>query len=224
MIDQDIVLDHSGKVIFIMFNVCHQCGLYRADKTIDPSGPYAVCPQCGHQHPFRQLPLLIVSGASGAGKSTICNMLLGKAEAVVLLDSDILWRPEFNKPEDKYREFFETWLRMAKNISQSGRPVVLFGAGAGVPENIEPCVERRYFSTVHYLALVCDDDVLAGRLRARPAWRGSSGQAYIDDHVRFNRWFKEQQAGEFPVSQIDTTHDPLETTLIEVRNWILSKL
>ena len=112
-----------------MFNVCHKCGLYRADKVIDPEGPYAICPECGYRHSFRQLPLLMVSGASGAGKSSVCNALLGKVEDAVLLDSDILWRAEFDKPEESYRDFFETWLRLAKNISQAGRPVVLFGAG-----------------------------------------------------------------------------------------------
>ncbi|HJS18435.1 MAG TPA: hypothetical protein VJ785_06790 [Anaerolineales bacterium] len=60
-----------------MFNACHQCGLYRADKLIDPSGPYAICPECGYKHAFRQLPLLIVSGTSGAGKSTVCQALSG---------------------------------------------------------------------------------------------------------------------------------------------------
>lgn len=48
---------------------------------------------------------------------------------------------------------------MAKNISQPGRSVVLVGAGMGVPENIEPCVELRYFAEVHYLAMVCTDDI-----------------------------------------------------------------
>ena len=46
-----------------MFNVCDNCGLYRADKIIDPAGPYAICPECGHKHTFRYLPLLIVAGA-----------------------------------------------------------------------------------------------------------------------------------------------------------------
>jgi predicted kinase/DNA-directed RNA polymerase subunit RPC12/RpoP len=206
-----------------MFNVCHNCGLYRADKVIDPVGPYAICPECGHKHVFRQLPLLIVSGASGAGKSTVCRALLGKVENAVLLDSDILWRPEFNKPEDNYRDFFETWLRMAKNISQAGRPVVLFGAGLGVPENIELCVERRYFSDIHYLALVCDDEVLAQRLKARPVWRGSGDQAYIDEHIQFNRWFKGGQNGDHPISLIDTSDVPPETTIEQVKNWIREK-
>ena len=169
------------------------------------------------------LPLLIVSGASGAGKSSVCNALLGKLDEVVLLDSDILWRLEFNKPEDKYRDYFEMWLRMAKNISQSGRPVALFGAGAGVPENIEPCIERRYFSGIHYLALVCDDDVLAQRLKARPAWRGSGEQAFIENHIRFNRWFKTQENSNPPISLLDTTSVPLDSTVEQVKSWIREK-
>ena len=85
-----------------MMNVCFWCGLYRADKIIDPRGPAAICPQCGHRHSFVQAPLLIVSGASGAGKSTACQTLLGRMNHVVILDLDILWRPEFNTPGDGY--------------------------------------------------------------------------------------------------------------------------
>lgn len=204
-----------------MFNVCHQCGLYRADKTIDPAGPYAICPECGHKHAFRYPPLLIVSGASGTGKSTVCNALVGRFTGAVLLDSDILWCPAFNNPENDYRDFFEIWLRMAKNIGQSGRPVVLFGAGAGVPGNIEPCVERRYFSAVHYLALTCDDDVLIQRLRARPQWRASAGDAFIENQISFNHWFRETDPTlDPPVTMLDTTHGTLEETVAQVTCWI----
>src|SRR4051812_35126649 len=129
-----------------MLDTCDACGQYRPDKTIDPSGPFAVCPECGHRNPFRQLPLFIVAGASGAGKTALCRRLTGRLETVVALDHDILWQAEFNQPANGYRHFYETWLRVAVNISQSGRPVLLFGAGAGVPGNIEPCVRRRYFS------------------------------------------------------------------------------
>jgi DNA-directed RNA polymerase subunit RPC12/RpoP len=177
-----------------MVNVCHNCGEYRADKEIDPAGPYAVCPLCGFKHRFQMLPLLMIGGASGVGKTAVYNHLVGALNDVVLLEADILWRFEFDRPEDNYRAFFETWLRMSKNISQSGRPVALFGAGAAVPENVEPCVERRYFSAVHYLALTCDDDVIVERLKSRPAWRKCGDAKYIDEHVAFNRWFR-QKAG-----------------------------
>ncbi len=202
-----------------MYNVCANCGLYRADKEIDPSGPYAICPECGHKHLFRQLPLLAISGASGTGKSAVCQALLGHVPDVVLLDSDLLWRREFDTPETNYRDYSELWLRVCKNIHQSGRPVVLFGAGTGVPENMEPCVERRYFSAIHYLALVCSDEALAARLRARPAWRGTQEAEYIVNHQRFNGWFK-TYSGQPPIKLVDTTNVSLEDTAQSVREWI----
>ena len=76
-----------------MLNVCVNCGFYRPDKIIDPAGPYGICPECDYRHLFRRLPLFIVSGASGTGESTVCHHLLGRVTEVVLLDSDILWRP-----------------------------------------------------------------------------------------------------------------------------------
>ena len=208
-----------------MWDVCWQCGLYHADKQIDPGGPAAICPECGHRHPFRRLPLLLVSGASGAGKSTVCQALLGHLPEVVLLDSDILWRPEFNVPDNNYRDFFETWLRMCKNIGQSGRPVVLFGAGTGVPTNLEPCIERRYFTDLYYLALTCDDDVLIQRLQGRPAWRQSHSLEYQSEQVRFNQWFKTQAGRSTPgVDLIDTTGVPVASTVEQVTNWIRAKI
>ncbi len=202
-----------------MMNVCYQCGMYHADKLIDLTGPFAICPECGYKHKFQQLPLLIVSGASGAGKSTVCQYLLGKVTQAVLLDSDILWRPEFNTPDTNYRDFFETWLRVCKNISQSGRPVVLFGAGVGMPENIENRIERRYFSKVHYLALVCSDETLSQRLQQRPVWRGTREPDYVEEHIRFNSWFKVYN-GQPVIKLTDTTNVALEETTLQVRSWI----
>ena len=149
-----------------MINVCAHCGLYRADKTVtgptsvtieskhcnqadldgDTRTAVATCPECGHPHSFLRLPLLLVGGASATGKSAILQELAGRFTAAVLLEADLLWLQEFEQPPDGHRRFFETWLRLAKNIAQSERPVALFGAGLAVPENIEQCVERRYFS------------------------------------------------------------------------------
>jgi GTPase SAR1 family protein len=208
-----------------MLNICGNCGLYRPDKVIDLAGPYATCPECGHKHPFLRLPLLIVSGASGAGKSTVCHQLLGKLTDVVLLDSDILWRSEFATPGNTGPSFSETWLRVAKSVGQSGRPVVLFGAGVGVPDNIEPCVERRYFADVHYLALVCSDDSLIDRLQCRPEWRQTHSPQYVADQIRFNRWFKERRRDLRPaIELLDTTNSSILRTAEEVKTWITARI
>ncbi len=208
-----------------MFNTCFKCGAYRVDKLIVPDGPYAVCPECGYQHPFQWLPLFIVSGASGVGKSTVCHALVGKMNKVVLLDSDILWRREFNTPENKYLEYFELWLRVCKNIGQSGRPVVLFGAGMGVPENVEPCIERRYLSAIHYLALTSEPSVLTKRLQARPKWRASSNPEFLDAQVQFNQWFVDNADKVTPkIDLLDTSQSTVEETCEHVAAWIRAKL
>lgn len=211
-----------------MINICQHCGHYRADKIIDPSGPVAICPECGHAHPFRHLPLPIVCGPSTGGKTTVCERLVGPdgglAGQAVLLDGDILWRAEFNNPADDYRGFFETWLCMGKNINQSGVPLVLFNSGA-IPGNIEYCVERRYFTETHYLALVCADETLAQRLHRRPAWRESNLDAFIGAQRRFNRWLWDQ--ADVPDSRLellDTTELSIADSVDFVRRWIRTKL
>jgi hypothetical protein len=208
-----------------MMNVCYNCGEYRVDKEIDPAGPYAICPLCGFKHEFRMFPLLMIGGASGVGKTAVCNHLVGTLNDVVILEADILWRSEFNRPEDNYRAFFETWLRISKNISQSGRPVALFGAGGAVPENVEPCVERRYFSAVHYLGLTCDDDLIVERLKSRPAWRKCDDPEFIDAHLKFNLWFKEMAITlDPPVELLDTTGMSVEEASAGVVRWIGAKI
>ena len=202
-----------------MINCCIRCGLYRADRHVAPDGSTR-CPQCGNREQRPRLPLLLVGGASGAGKSTVCHALTGAIDGVIPLEADVLWRPELASPADNYGAFVDTWLRLCKNIHYSGRPVVLFGAGFAVPENVEGRVERRYFSTVHYLALVCDDDELTRRLEARPAWRA---QERIGEQLAFNRYFRERRAAPV-VDLIDTTAPDLVSTVAAVGEWITEQL
>jgi len=200
-----------------MFNVCPNCGEYRVDKIIVPDGPYAVCPHCEYQHKFVRLPLFVLTGASGVGKTATCLALAAKTTNFVVMESDILWRKEFNQADTGYRDYRETWLRVCKNISQAGKPVIL--CGAGIPAQFEECVERRYFSDIHYLALVCDDEVLASRLRNRPAWRGASAE-YIDTHVEFNRWLKANaQSTQPPMTLLDTSKIAVSETVEQVEQW-----
>ncbi len=193
-----------------MFSVCPGCGAFRPDRIVEGSDTVAVCPECGHRQPFARKSLWVVGGASGSGKSTVCLELMGRVPGAVCLDADLLWRAEFNTPADGFAEFFETWLRLAVALNQSAGPVVLFGAGFAVPANLETRVYRRYLDQIHYLALVCREDALQARLRARPAWRESGGEAFVASQIEFNRWL--QTAG--PDRAADYTL--LETTGLSV--------
>jgi hypothetical protein len=75
-----------------MFNVCTNCAHWHDKRKIDPAGPYAICPDCGYQQPFNYLPLLVLTGASGAGKSTATLALMGQLPYFVLLEGDIFLR------------------------------------------------------------------------------------------------------------------------------------
>jgi len=203
-----------------MFNICPKCGEDRADKTIEPEGPYAVCPNCNYRHKFVRLPLFILTGASGVGKTTTCLALASRANDFLPIDSDILVNDYLNQPATNYREYREMWLRVCKNISQAGKPVLL--CGVGVPTQFEQCVERRYFSEIFYLALVCDDELIASHLRSRPPWlRGSTADERIRQEVPFNRWLK-ANAGNIkpPMALLDITGLAVEKVAEEVRRWV----
>ena len=215
-----------------MFNVCPHCGLYTETKEIHRRAgalSLAVCPHCGHEHPFRQLPLFVLTGASGAGKTAVGLELVDarlRAEPwvpdCVYLEQDILWRDEFADPESDYRAFRNLWLRMAKNLGQGGRPVVL--GGSAVPEQLEACPERRYFAAIHCLALICDDELLRERLVARPEWRHSGSAAFLDRMIAFNRWFREKGQLTQEIVLLDTSALSVRETARQVAGWIDSCL
>jgi hypothetical protein len=112
---------------------------------------------------------------------------------------------------------------MAKNIGQAGRPVVL--CGTVLPEHLEVCPERRYFSRIYYLALVCEDILLVERLKQRPAWRGAGNKETLEQMVRFNSWLKEQtNSMEPPIALYDTSRPTLQETIRDVGKWIHDRL
>ena len=202
-----------------MFNICPRCGMYSEQKTIDPNGPFAICRHCGYAHPFKQLPLFIVTGASGSGKSAACLQLVALLPECVVLEVDLLWRPESFRADTNYRDFRNLCLRVAKNIGQSGRPVVLSGTGS--PDQYETCPERLYFSETHYLGLVCDDSAIQQRLKDRPPWRASSDLDKIAEHIMFNRWIKANASQTVPpMTLLDTSSAIIQTTAGQIAGWV----
>ena len=176
-----------------------------------------VC-DCGYRHPIALRPLLLVSGASGTGKTTIALRLAGTFTDAVVLDQNILWMPEMDTPEDNWRRFRSLWLRVAVNIAQNGHPLLLFGSAD--PDQYERLPERRYVGSIHTLALVCDDDELRRRLTARPAWRGSGTAEFIDSMLQFNRSLR-ALAGRRPedIALLDTSRDAPDVSAAHVATW-----
>ncbi len=77
--------------------------------------------------PLSYATFILIGGASGTGKTTVCLSLISMLKECVVLEKDILWGMVPATPEDNYRSYRNLWLRIAKNIGQAGRPVVLCG-------------------------------------------------------------------------------------------------
>ena len=166
--------------------------------------------------PDKKFPLFIVSGASGVGKSTMCEILFKKETDYIVLESDILWQEVFNTPQDNYRNFREVWMTMCANVSQIGMPVVL--CGCGIPEQFEICDAREYFTQIHYLAVVCETPILGKRMREG---RGIQEEDWIRSSVSFNLWLRENASKTQPqITLLDNTNLTPEEAAEEADKWI----
>lgn len=212
-----------------MYNVCPQCGMYAVEKTVTPlngtpSQAHITCPHCQHSVVVPYLPLFIINGASGSGKSAVQVQLMARMASVVWLESDIFWNDAFNTPEDDYLALRSYTLRAAKNVMWSVRkPLVL--QGTALPHQMEPNPERRYFSAVHYLTLICDNEALVRRLRARPGWRDSQDESFIQHMCVFQDWLRANAADTNPpMTLLDNTELSESETADRVAGWIEARL
>lgn len=208
--------------------VCQRCGAFNADAPVsadEPGWAVVTCPVCGHGTRLRQLPLFVVTGASGAGKTTTCELLLHTFPEVVVLESDVLLARLKSFAEEDIQQYWEQWLRLVLHLHQAGKPVLL--CGTLLPRHLESAPDRDGIEAIHYLALTCDDAELQRRLSDRPAWRGCD-DAFIARHVRFNRWWRDREGREDEdatfVDHLDTTMDTPQRTADMVRTWVRQRL
>ncbi len=168
----------------------------------------------------KKVQLFIISGASGIGKSTLCEYLLENEREYIVMESDLLWHPRLDTPEDNYQEFRRLWMRMAAQISQVGMPVVL--CGCAVPEQFEAQMERDLFTEIHYLALVARADVLTERMRVG---RGIHDEAWIASSVSFNNWLKENGENTVPAMTLqDISSSSVDEAAKLTDQWILKRI
>jgi gluconate kinase len=170
--------------------------------------------------PTRKCPLFIVTGASGIGKSTLCERLFQNESDYVVLEGDILWDERFNTPETNYKAYRQLWLRLCAAISQSGKPVVL--CGCVTPEQLEYLEERQLFTKIYYLALVADQQTIEHRMRVG---RQISDEQWLSSSAHFNQWIIDHAAHtEPPMTLLDVSTLTLEEHTKMLHQWIMERL
>jgi predicted kinase len=155
----------------------------------------------------------VVTGASGAGKTTVTAPLQRLLPECAVFEGDLILQVSA-LGWDMWRD---TWLRIAHGVALSGRPTVL--CSSLLPSQLESLPSRKLLGPVRFCNLDCPDDVLAARLRARPPWRHSSTEEVILTHQRFAAWLR---------AHIDPTWDTSSLTPDEVAErvaaWIRPQL
>lgn len=196
------------------------CGRPTTGAEVVPAEQLLVCDLCGASSRFELLPpLLFLTGASGAGKTTLYEYLVGNVNEAILIDADLLWGvdPSHDNPADGYRQFRGLILHLVERLARNGRAVLI--EGSCMPEQYETLGERWYFSKTAYLAVVCSDAELERRLMARPAWRRSS--QLLDTMLTWNRQLREGfLETNPPIDLLDTTgREPADCARV-VHQWI----
>ncbi len=170
--------------------------------------------------PTNKQKLFIVSGASGVGKSTACELLFKQETDYIVLESDLLWNDMYNTPEDEYFAYRKLWLNLCANVSQIGLPVVL--CGCAIPSHFEEKDERELFSQIHYVAIVSEFDKLDMRMRDG---RNISDEGHLKSSADFNEWLKENAKNTNPhMHLIDNSYLTAEQTAEQIDKFIRSKL
>lgn len=202
------------------FRICPACGEPTRGAEVDPDSRTLLCDLCGVSTRIDVLPpLLFVTGASGAGKTTLYDALVGKVDEALLIDADLLWgvNPAHDDPGSGYRAFRGLVLHLAERLARNGLPVVV--EGSCMPDQYETLGERWYFEKTAYVAVVCSDDELDRRLRGRPTWRDSART--VDAMVSWNRELRLKASTFRPrIDLIDTTGRTIDDCAEDLHAWI----
>jgi hypothetical protein len=108
--------------------VCPRCAswsLDNAERQVD----VLRCEACGGVVAVNILPLFVVTGASGAGKSTIAPALRSRLRECVVFDKDLIWGASWD-------QVYNNWLRIAYSIAQGGRHTVICGTSDVVTTSV----------------------------------------------------------------------------------------
>lgn len=167
-----------------MIGICPKCGNHEWNKKVSESKREIECQYCHHQWNFKSMPLFILTGCSGVGKTTTAQELLQRDIDFIVLDADFLLNLMPHETEEDYKNWVEQIMALSRNIIQSGRPVLWTIAGA--LEHFQTTYNRQFFTEIHYLALVCDSGSLEKRMREG---RNITDAGWIESSINYNRWF-----------------------------------
>ncbi|WP_299088724.1 AAA family ATPase [uncultured Metabacillus sp.] len=158
----------------------------------------------------KKLPLFIVTGASGTGKSTVVPYIRELLEDLDVFDIDVI-----QHDVEDWQKLKNIWVKVASHIAKSQRMTVL--CGTMLPWEVEKCDDFQEFSKIYYVNLHCDDQTREKRLRDR-GW----STELIQEHKDFAKWLIENADEAFDpiMPTIETTYTPINEVALKIKEWV----
>lgn len=203
-----------------MIGTCPKCGNGEWKKLISEDKKQVVCQQCSYQWNYKSMPLFILTGCSGVGKTTTAQELIQRNTKFIVMDADFLFNIMPHNTDEDYMNWVEQIMSLSKNIMQSGKPLLWTMAGA--LDYFEITYNRRFFTDIYFLALTCDSKDLEKRMREG---RHITDSTWIQSSVDYNRWFRENgTVSNHKIDTYDITGKKVSEVADYVMGWITTRL
>ena len=197
---------------------CTRCEAAPPHRDPNPGQGTAICSQCGAENEIPSVPLFVVTGGSGCGKSTVSIGLLRKRNPYLVVDADFLAHGKGGL--DTWDAYYNYTCIVSLTLARNQRPIVLVGGMH--PSQVENAKTSAFFSAVHFLVIACDATAQTARLKGRSATQPA--EESIDNAVKQSRWIVEG-AGQRPnATVLDTTGWTREQAVSYADRWILERL
>lgn len=147
--------------------VCARCA-HRTPLVVVTEQQQLRCPGCHEVRTYSPLPMVLVTGASGSGKTTMAQhlrLLFGGARDYAVMDTDLF----LHMAQFGWSAWCNNWLLLAYGLAENGCVLIL--CGAIDPHDLEDLPARPLVGDIHSLLLTCPAEVTALRLSERPPWR-----------------------------------------------------
>jgi gluconate kinase len=168
----------------------------------------------------QKLPLFIVTGASGVGKTTVMHELRTILPEFVVFSTDL---DNFGTTGAKleYQDRFNLLLHFANAVAKSGRGTII--CGTFMPWDAKKCDTYDNFSALCFINLHCDDDTRNNRLRNRED-KAMWTDEMLKQHEQFARWLLENAETAYnpPMPTIDTTFAPPALVAERTKTYIMN--
>ncbi len=199
-----------------MITICPKCHNHEWDKEVIGVDKKIVrCPKCKHEWKSTGLPLFILTGCSGVGKTTTAVELLQREIDFVVLDADYFQFMPSVTLED-WAEHIERQEEISADIMQAGRPVLW--AMAGCLDKLHSTYSERFFRKIYCLALTCEPEELERRMREG---RNISDEGWINGSRDYNQYFREHNTiGDISYEMLDITNKSTDEIADYVTSWV----